>query len=262
LAKSYRVQLVCHHLNHTHWVLMEGLHLSLERVLDTLWEFDCPIHGSQRGKPLQAEERKEFWPENPICSVHDCANRFIGAVGMRAFCRNHFIRICEEQLETYIQRLNEQRWRDLSLGAVEEFIYFCMRAADQIEQGENELDDSERAKLLKIISLAAELGSYLRRSPRMPLRIPFRLISEKPHDSWEEETATILVSRYGCLIHSQHSAKLDQRLLVVRNEGGRRAQARVAWSPGARDLQSTLAIEFLDQDNFWGLDWKSPKMGV
>jgi len=38
---------------------MQNLALSLLEVLDTEWDFDCPAHGPQREKPLQAEEKKD-----------------------------------------------------------------------------------------------------------------------------------------------------------------------------------------------------------
>src|SRR5712691_10886259 len=59
LGGNYRVLLVCRHLDHSKWVLMESLALSLPEVLDTEWDFDCPDHGPQREKPLQAEEKNE-----------------------------------------------------------------------------------------------------------------------------------------------------------------------------------------------------------
>jgi len=56
---DYRVLLVCPHLDYRKWVLKENLPLSLSEVLNTKWEFNCPRHGPQREKPLQAEEKKE-----------------------------------------------------------------------------------------------------------------------------------------------------------------------------------------------------------
>ena len=60
MVKSYRVQLVCRKMDHATWVVMENLSLSLARVLETVWVFDCPVHGPQREKPLQAEEKREL----------------------------------------------------------------------------------------------------------------------------------------------------------------------------------------------------------
>ena len=127
-----------------------------------------------------------------------------------------------------------------------------------ISQGEADrigLDKVERARLLAVILSAAELGRHLRRSPRKVLAIPVRLLSEDPRERWEEDTETVTVSRCGALVRSQHSAELDQRLRVLRPDEGRQARARVAWCPPERETNPLLAVEFIDSDNFWGLDW-------
>jgi hypothetical protein len=85
--------------------------------------------------------------------------------------------------------------------------------------------------------------------------IPVRLLSEEPLDHWQEDTETVTVSRCGALVRSQHSAELDQRLSVLRPDEGLQTQARVAWSPPKRENNPVLAVEFIDSDNFWGLDW-------
>jgi hypothetical protein len=39
-------------------VLKRDLALTLEEVLNTFWEFGCPVHGPLREKPLEASEKK------------------------------------------------------------------------------------------------------------------------------------------------------------------------------------------------------------
>jgi len=250
LAKSYRVELACPHMDHTEWVVMENLYLSLEGILNTRWEFDCPVHGTQHEKPLQAEEKREGPPKETGCSVEGCPNIPIGVVEGHAFCGNHFILTCHKQLDTYYARFKERRWREVSLEAVSRFIRESMKEADRIG-----LDKVERARLLSVILSAAELGRHLRRSPRKVLAVPVRLLSEDPRERWEEDTDTVTVSRCGALVRSQHSAEIDQRLKVLRRDEGRQADARVAWCPPERETNPFLAVEFIDSDNFWGLDW-------
>ena len=121
MAKSYRVELACPHMDHTEWVVMENLYLSLEGILNTQWEFDCPLHGTQHEKPLQAEEKREGPPKETGCSVEGCPNIPIGVVEGHAFCGNHFILTCHKQLDTYYARFKERRWREVSLEALAEF---------------------------------------------------------------------------------------------------------------------------------------------
>jgi len=252
MVKSYRVQLSCPHMDHAEWVVMENLYLSLEGILNTQWEFDCPVHGTQHEKPLQAEEKKEAPLEGTKCSFEGCANRTVGALEGHPFCGDHFILTCHTQLDTYYARFKERRWRGVSLEAVSRFIQECMREADRIG-----LDKVERARLLNVILSAADLGRHLRRSPRKALVIPVRLLSEKPEELWQEDTETVVVSRCGALVRSEHSAEVDQKLRVFKKDERQQARARVAWCPRERETNPVLALEFVDSDNFWGLDWSA-----
>jgi hypothetical protein len=259
MPRAYRVQLVCRHLDFAKWIVTDDPYLSLTAILDSRFAFNCPVHGPQYEKPLQAEEKRDGPVENVRCSVDGCASRPIDVLNHRPFCQDHFIHTCQGQLATYNQWLKEQHWRELSFEVVEQFIYDCMRGADRIEHGDRGLDDFQRAQLLNIVLSAAELGRHLRRSPRKALAIPLRLISEKLQDSWEEDTETIVVSRCGALVRSHHSVQIDQQLRVLRNDEEQLARARVAWCPRERDARPVVAIEFLDHDNFWGMDWTASK---
>jgi len=248
-------------MDYAKWMVTDAPFPSLTDVLDSRFAFSCSVHGLQYEKPLQAEKTKDWQPEEVGCTFEGCVNSPIDVVNYRPFCRDHFIVTCQGQLETYNQRLKEERWRELSFELIEQFIYDCMRGADRIEHGDGGLDDFQRAQLLNIILAAAELGRHLRRSPRKAMTIPLRLISEKPLDSWQEDTETIFVSRCGALVRSYHSVKIDQQLRGLRGEKGQQARARVAWCPRERDARPVVAIEFLYQDNFWGdgLDRKQDK---
>jgi hypothetical protein len=255
MPKTFRVQLVCPHMDYAKWVLFDDPNLSLTGILDTQFTFTCPVHGFQFEKPLQAEEKRDLRVEKISCSVDECAESPLELVNHRPFCRDHFIVVCQGQLDAYNQRLKEHEWRGLSFEMVEQFIIDCMRGADRIEQGDKRLDDFQRSQLLNIIFSAAELGRHLRRSSRKALALPLRMISENPQESWEEDTETLLVSRCGALVRSHRPVKLEQRLTVFRKDIGEHAQARVAWCPLGRDARPVIAIEFLDHDNFWGLEW-------
>ena len=258
MAKAYRINLVCPHMDHSQWVLIEDSSLSLIEILNTQFTFNCPVHGKQHEKPFQGEEKTDWPAEDNWCSIAKCAERPIETVNHRSFCRDHFMLVCQGQLDIYSQRLKEQNWRELSFELVEQFISDCMRGADRIENGDRRLEDFQRAQLLNIILSAAELGRHLRRSPRKALALPIRLISETPQKVWEEDTETIHVSQFGALVQSHRPVALNQQLRV-QNDKGQHARARVAWCPSGRDTRPVVAIEFLDHDNFWGMAWTSKK---
>ncbi|GEM_PF-6058427 len=58
VGQDYYVLFVCPHCFRSKWVLKRELALTLEEVLNTFWEFECPVHGPLREKPLQASEKK------------------------------------------------------------------------------------------------------------------------------------------------------------------------------------------------------------
>ena len=58
VSRDHYLLLVCPHCFRSKWVLKRDVILTLEEVLNTFWEFECPVHGPLREKPLQASEKK------------------------------------------------------------------------------------------------------------------------------------------------------------------------------------------------------------
>lgn len=57
-GRDYYVRFVCPDCFRSNWVLKRDLALTLKEVLNTLWDFECPVHGPLREKALQASEKK------------------------------------------------------------------------------------------------------------------------------------------------------------------------------------------------------------
>jgi hypothetical protein len=96
-----------------------------------------------------------------------------------------------------------------------------------------------------------------RRSNRRATSFPIWLRNEELGAIWEEETETQIVSRYGAGLLCRHLASPESILVIVHRDTGRRAKARVRYSRYNRDGKRELGIEFIDNNNFWGLDWNS-----
>ncbi|MGH8459451.1 MAG: hypothetical protein ACRESV_08875, partial [Nevskiales bacterium] len=56
VAKNYAVRLQCPLGQEDQWIILPGREESLQQILDTAWDFECPLHGVQRGLPLEASE--------------------------------------------------------------------------------------------------------------------------------------------------------------------------------------------------------------
>ena len=192
------------------------------------------------------------------CSIADCSNAISASLDGEALCREHFISVCYKRLDRYDEIRKGPGLSATDTESVRRFIHECTRSADEIEHSALDLDNLDRAKLLHIILTASELGRHLRRSPRKVAAIAVRLSSEKLGGAWEEDTETVLVSRYGALVRCKHPAKAGETLHVIRADTGEKALARVAWqrpsgNSGNEDVR--IGVEFVGCENFWGLDW-------
>jgi hypothetical protein len=189
------------------------------------------------------------------CSAKGCERGGISFIDGNALCRSHFIDVCYTRLERYEELRVAHSLGVTDAESMRRFINECSRQADEIEQHASDLDNLERAKLVDIILSASELGRHLRRSPRKAAAIPVRLCCERLGGAWEEDSKTVLLSRYGASVQCSHPAKPGECLQIVRFDTGQKAHARVAWQrPGERDTVR-IGVEFVDCDNFWGLDW-------
>ena len=189
------------------------------------------------------------------CSAADCERESISFIDGKALCRSHFINVCYSRLERYEELRKANSLGVTDAESMRRFIHECSRQADEIEQHAKDLDNLERAKLVDIILTASELGRHLRRSPRKAAAIPVHLCCDRLGGAWEEDSKTVLLSRYGASVQCSHPAKPGESLQIVRFDTGQKAHARVAWQrPGERDTVR-IGVEFVDCDNFWGLDW-------
>ena len=57
LYESYYLLLVCPSCRRSNWICMRKRGVSRESLLNTVWEFECPVHGLLREKPVQADEK-------------------------------------------------------------------------------------------------------------------------------------------------------------------------------------------------------------
>lgn len=56
MTKNYATRLKCPYGDSEIWVTLRDREETLEQVLSTHWDFECPIHGVQREIPIQATE--------------------------------------------------------------------------------------------------------------------------------------------------------------------------------------------------------------
>jgi hypothetical protein len=53
---NFYILLVCPRCHRSKWLYLEGINSTATELLNTYWDFVCPIHGPQCEKPLQVDE--------------------------------------------------------------------------------------------------------------------------------------------------------------------------------------------------------------
>lgn len=101
-----------------------------------------------------------------------------------------------------------------------------------------------------------------RRSPRRAASIPVWLRREGQFRTWEEEAETRVLSRYGAGLPCRHSVEAGATLAIVRRDNGQHASARVIYCRYNAEGCREIGIEFLNCENFWGLDWNFAEPAV
>lgn len=96
----------------------------------------------------------------------------------------------------------------------------------------------------------------VRRGRRIRRCIPLILHWREPLGKWREVPAeTKMLSKYGCLLSCPERIKLADEVVVWWMEGMRYAQAHVVFRKLAAGECAEIAVEFLDVDEFWGIDF-------
>jgi hypothetical protein len=189
------------------------------------------------------------------CSLAECDHASEGSLDGEGFCREHFISVCYEKLDTYDELRKGPGLTVTDSESVRRFIHDCTRSADEIEHNARNLDNLDRAKLLHVILYASELGRHLRRSPRKIAKIPVTISSERIGGAWKENTETVLLSRHGAMVLCKHAAKSGETVHLKREDTGQETDARVAWQRSSTNNEVRVGVEFVASENFWGLDW-------
>ncbi len=57
MAKNVAVRLKCPYGDQDQWVILQNRSETLKQILDTPWDFECPVHGVQREIPIQVTEK-------------------------------------------------------------------------------------------------------------------------------------------------------------------------------------------------------------
>ena len=107
-------------------------------------------------------------------------------------------------------------------------------------------------------------GYVLRRSPRAMVKIPIVIRGVDKHGhSFEEETETFMVSKYGARISTAHELE-EEAILQLRLQGAEHwTDFRVAWVGSVEaKLAGHIGVEFIQTTNFFGIPFPQEDWGA
>jgi hypothetical protein len=183
------------------------------------------------------------------------------SLGDRSVCRSHYLAYCYRRLETISQYVKDHQISQEEADAATRFLQDCMRSTADIASAQEMPTNLERAQVFDVLLWASELHGRLRRSPRRLARFPILLRSEIPGRSWEVRAETQVVSRHGMRVSCRADIRAKDTLTCIRLDNGRRAEAAVAWTNRNDSGESEAGLQFLRDENFWGLVWDPPSGG-
>ena len=114
--------------------------------------------------------------------------------------------------------------------------------------------------------MPATKGHTLRRSSRVPVKVPVRVTSLEPNTQFSEVCETLVVSAHGCALRFPIQLDAGKALRLYSREGRQTTAYVVACQPMGSDGQGWRLGARLDQpENFWGLescpdDWRIMEM--
>jgi len=186
------------------------------------------------------------------CSVPQCTETAATSAEGHSWCPRHFLLQSYQRLEGISAQLHQRQFEERQAEAAARFLESCMRDAADIACEVAAPTNLERAQVLDVLLWASELHGKLRRSSRVPARIPILLRSDAP-EPWQEKTETVLLSRYGAQVSCRHEVVAGEKLILVCLDKGWEAEVRVAWSSRKDSGETDMGVEFLGDRNFWEL---------
>jgi len=189
------------------------------------------------------------------CNFPECKEAATASLLEDRYCLAHFITVSYGQLYASLQQLAQRPASEEAAERLRTLLSACIDQSTSLTREPYCHSTLVRARLIDIRYTASELRRRLRRSPRVADSRPVRLVCETPGRSWQEDTRTHLISRYGTLFACEHLIRPEDRLFLERLDNGTRTRARMVWRrPGKLGCFAT-AVEFLDSENFWELNW-------
>jgi hypothetical protein len=185
------------------------------------------------------------------CCVESCGAQGLAQLETRTLCVEHFVSDSVREIESRANQLQTGTWNSAAVAAFKELLAGCSAQARSLVDAQEASLSPAKDHLLDLLLLTSRSAQHLRRSPRASKSVLIWLRREDPGQTWEEETCTSSISRYGAGLPCRHRVEPGQTVFLCRKDKGGRARARIVYShfDSAGDRQ--IGLELLDRDDFW-----------
>jgi hypothetical protein len=188
------------------------------------------------------------------CAAEGCVEPIVASLEERQVCRTHFLAEAYRRLESIAAQIQEPDFHSQHGELATRFLEQCMREVTNIACAAKLPNNLERAQLLDILLWASELYGRLRRGPRVRASVPILVRSQNAEKPWEEKTETLQLSVHGFCFTCRHELHSGDALTCVRLDNGRRVEARVAWARSRDSGEIDAGVEFVTDEDFWGME--------
>lgn len=172
----------------------------------------------------------------------------------QAYCREHFIQTCYEQLEECAGNFKERDQADeLACDERRRSLQEIVDQSTTTSLTHGDLTNLERIQLLDIVRWAGDLIRQIRRGPRKRVSIPVRLYLESSSQTCAEETLVREVSQRGSSLTCSFPINVGELVKIERMDTGERVEGIVRWRERLDGTSLHLGLEFYGCNNFWRL---------
>lgn len=198
--------------------------------------------------------------ENSRCHLESCDEPAAADLDDHPLCLQHFVAVSMREMDARNEKVKNESFETVAVKDFKKFLADCETQARKLSEADIPDDVRTKPRILEVLRRVSQLSRGLRRSPRFATSLPVWLRREDPSRTWEEETWTSSVSRYGAGFSCHHPVDIGGEVVLCRRDRGSRMRARVVYSRFDAEGRRQIGVELLDQDDFWDLEKLSPSV--
>jgi hypothetical protein len=197
--------------------------------------------------------RGSLFGNMPSCATSGCSGPSVVTLGKRAYCHEHFIQTCYEDLEECEEQFKERDQAEVACDTRRRSLQEIANQSTTTSLTHGDLSNLERIQLLDVVRWAGDLIRQMRRGPRKRVTIPVRLYLESSSQICAEETLVREVSQHGTSLTCSLLINVGELVKMERMDTGEHVEGIVRWRERGDGTSLRVGLEFYGCNNFWRL---------